>query len=172
MPSTRLAAFSVVTDGAITHADSGRSSCVGDHVEAVVSRYRGKVQLWQCAARLNMKNDFDQDEGQRLRLAVLTVERIRRVDRGTGMIMTIAGFFSMYRPRSFAAPATMSSAGLAESQVARIAARATHGTSSARGSPRLWAWTTRSKASRASVRAPRASRARPRAVQATRSSGR
>ena len=64
-------------------------SCVAEHIQAVVSRYRGKVQLWQCAARLNIKNDFDHGEEERLRLAVLAIESIRRVDPRTPVVITI-----------------------------------------------------------------------------------
>ena len=41
-------------------------NCEAEHIEAVVNRYRGKVQLWQCAARLNINNDFGQGEEERL----------------------------------------------------------------------------------------------------------
>jgi hypothetical protein len=64
-------------------------SCVAEHIQAVVSRYRGKVQLWQCAARLNVGNDFAQDEEERLRLAVLTIENIRRADPRTPIIIAV-----------------------------------------------------------------------------------
>lgn len=68
--------------------DSFRS-CVSEHIQAVVDRYRGKVHLWQCAARLNTSNDFDHSEEDRLRLAVMTVECIRRVDARTPLVITI-----------------------------------------------------------------------------------
>lgn len=64
-------------------------SCVAEHIRAVVTRYRGKVQLWQCAARLNIHNDFGQGEEQRLRLAVLAVENIRRVDPRAPIVITV-----------------------------------------------------------------------------------
>lgn len=64
-------------------------SCVTEHIQAVVERYKGKVHLWQCAARLNIANDFDHSEEERLRLAVLVVECIRRVDARTPLVITI-----------------------------------------------------------------------------------
>ncbi len=64
-------------------------SCVAEHVNSVVTRYRGKVQLWQCAGRLNIRNDFGQGEEQRLRLAVLVIESIRRADPRAPVVMTI-----------------------------------------------------------------------------------
>lgn len=69
-------------------ADSFRT-CVEEFIQAVVTRYRGKVQLWQCAAGLNVKNDFAQDERERLRLAVKTIESIRRVDPRALVVITI-----------------------------------------------------------------------------------
>ncbi|MGD9722565.1 MAG: endo-1,4-beta-xylanase [Pirellulales bacterium] len=69
-------------------ADNFRN-CVAEHLEAVVTRYRGKVQLWQCAARLNMHNDFHQDEGDRLRLAVLAIECIRKIDPRTPIVLSV-----------------------------------------------------------------------------------
>jgi hypothetical protein len=55
-------------------------ACVIEHVQNVVTRYKGKVQLWQCAARLNTQNELSHTEEQRLRLAVLAIETVRRVD--------------------------------------------------------------------------------------------
>ncbi len=64
-------------------------ACVVEHIQAVVTRYRGKVHLWQCAARLNLKNDFAQTEEERLRLAVLSIETIRQFDPRAPIIITI-----------------------------------------------------------------------------------
>jgi len=64
-------------------------SCVAEHIREVVDRYRGKVQLWQCAAKLNTGNDFDQGEETRLRLAVLAIECIRRADPRTPIVITM-----------------------------------------------------------------------------------
>ena len=74
-------------------------NCVAEHIEAVVGRYRGKVQLWQCAARLNINNDFKQSEEERLRLAVLSVECIRRVDQRTPIILSIDRPWGSYMGR-------------------------------------------------------------------------
>lgn len=64
-------------------------SCVAEHIQAVVSRYQGKVQLWLCAARLNVENDFGHGEDERLRLAVLAIERIRRYDPRSPIVLAI-----------------------------------------------------------------------------------
>ena len=67
----------------------GFRSCVAEHVHAVVTRYRGRVQLWHCAARLNVGNDFGHDEEQRLRLAALTIESIRRADSRAPIVLSV-----------------------------------------------------------------------------------
>jgi hypothetical protein len=64
-------------------------SCVAEHIEAVVGHFRGKVQLWQCAAGLNLNNEFEHGEEERLRLAVLTIESIRRVDPRSPVVLSI-----------------------------------------------------------------------------------
>jgi hypothetical protein len=64
-------------------------SCVAEHLHAVVTRYRGKVQLWQCAARLNVTNEFSQTEEERLRLAVMSIETIRRADPRAPVVITL-----------------------------------------------------------------------------------
>jgi hypothetical protein len=64
-------------------------TCAAEHITEVVARYRGKVQLWQCAAGLNVNNDFAQDEEERLRLAVMTIETIRRGDPRGPVVITI-----------------------------------------------------------------------------------
>ncbi len=74
-------------------------NCVAEHITAVVDRYRGKVQLWQCSARLNLSNDFDQDEEERLRLAVLSVEAIRRSDARTPIVLSLDQPWGSYMGR-------------------------------------------------------------------------
>ncbi len=64
-------------------------SCVADHIQAVVTRYVGKVHLWLCAARLNVENDFGHGEDERLRLAVMTIEKIRRIDAHSPIVLSI-----------------------------------------------------------------------------------
>lgn len=50
------------------------------HIRETVSRYKGKVQLWQCAARMNVDDVLSLSEDQRLYLTKLTVETIRSID--------------------------------------------------------------------------------------------
>jgi hypothetical protein len=74
-------------------------TCVAEHIHEVVNRYRGKVQLWQCAARLNMQNDFGHNEEQRLRLAVLTIEAIRRLDARAPILLSVDQPWSEFMSR-------------------------------------------------------------------------
>jgi hypothetical protein len=59
-----------------------------EFLELVVSRYRGKVQLWHAAARLNQDGAFDASEEQRLRLVVDAVDRVRALDSRTPTIVS------------------------------------------------------------------------------------
>ena len=59
-----------------------------DWIEALVKRYRGRVQLWNVAARMNQEGAFGYSEEQRLRLVVEAVDRVRALDPKTPQIMT------------------------------------------------------------------------------------
>ena len=54
-----------------------------------MTRYRGKVNLWQCAARLNAGCGLALSEEQRLRLAVLAIETIRATDPRAPIVIMI-----------------------------------------------------------------------------------
>ncbi|HEX4130847.1 MAG TPA: endo-1,4-beta-xylanase [Pirellulales bacterium] len=56
---------------------------VCDYVSKVVARYRGKVALWQCAARINGSKVMSLHEEQVLQLAVRTLEVTREIDPET-----------------------------------------------------------------------------------------
>ncbi|HTU26414.1 MAG TPA: endo-1,4-beta-xylanase, partial [Pirellulales bacterium] len=51
-----------------------------DYVREAVNRYRGKVHLWQSAARLNVNDVLSLSEEQRLRLVVIAIEAVRQTD--------------------------------------------------------------------------------------------
>jgi hypothetical protein len=57
-------------------------------IDALVKRYRGKVQLWHVAARMNQEGAFKFTEEQRLRLVVEAVDRVRALDAKTPMILS------------------------------------------------------------------------------------
>ena len=57
-------------------------------IDAVVNRYRGKVQLWHVTARLNQDGAFAFAEEQRLRLVVDAVDRVRAVEARTPLVVS------------------------------------------------------------------------------------
>src|SRR5581483_1673979 len=65
------------------------ASFVAGQIRAVVDRYRGKVHLWQCAARINAAGALALSEEQRLRLAALAIETTRAADARTPIVLTI-----------------------------------------------------------------------------------
>ncbi|MGE0609871.1 MAG: endo-1,4-beta-xylanase [Pirellulales bacterium] len=60
---------------------------VTQHVERTVLRYRGKVDVWQCAARVNLSDSLSLSEEERLRLTVLSIETVRRADPQTPVVL-------------------------------------------------------------------------------------
>ena len=61
---------------------------VGQHVQSVVIRYRGRTNLWHCAAGLNTGDALPLSDEQRLRLAVRALEVTRKHDPRTPMIIS------------------------------------------------------------------------------------
>ena len=59
--------------------DDNLMSFAADYMRSVVTRYRGKVHLWQCAAAECCRM-FSLSEEQRLRMAVLAIEVTRQTD--------------------------------------------------------------------------------------------
>jgi hypothetical protein len=57
-------------------------------IDSLVKRYRGKVQLWHVAARMNLPGALKFSEEQRLRLVVEAVDRVRALDARTPMILS------------------------------------------------------------------------------------
>lgn len=75
-------------------------SFVSDYVETAVSRYRGKVHLWQCAARMNVAGALSLGEEERLRLAVRALEITRGVDPGTPVTVRFDQPWAEYMSRT------------------------------------------------------------------------
>ncbi len=61
---------------------------VTDYVETVVRRYRGRVALWNCAARFSTGEALSLSEEECLHLAARAVEVVRRIDPHTPRIIT------------------------------------------------------------------------------------
>ncbi len=68
--------------------DSFRA-CVAEHIQEVVSHFRGRVHLWICSSGLNIVSEFTPSEEERLRLAVLTIDSIRRQDPRSPIVLSI-----------------------------------------------------------------------------------
>lgn len=59
-----------------------------DHVRAVVERYRGKVHLWQVAARMTHGHALGLGEEARLQLAAKAITLVRQLDPTTPLVVT------------------------------------------------------------------------------------
>ncbi|HUY90433.1 MAG TPA: endo-1,4-beta-xylanase [Pirellulales bacterium] len=75
-------------------------SFASDYVEAVVSRYRGKAQVWHCASRVNVGEALSLSEEQKLRLAVRAIEIIRDVDPSTPLVVRFDQPWAEYMSRT------------------------------------------------------------------------
>jgi len=64
-------------------------SFVVAYVSAVVGRYRGKVDVWQAAARTNVAEILSLSEEDNLRLTALCIQRIRELDPNTPVSVSI-----------------------------------------------------------------------------------
>jgi hypothetical protein len=60
-----------------------------DYIRAVVMRYRGKVQVWQCAGRLGSPETLGLSEEESLRLAARTIELVHALDPGTPVVLSL-----------------------------------------------------------------------------------
>lgn len=58
------------------------------YVRAVVERYRGKVHVWNCAARMNLDCAIKLNEEERLRLVVAVIDEVQRLDARTPYIIS------------------------------------------------------------------------------------
>lgn len=61
---------------------------VQEFITAAVTRYRGQVQVWNCAAGLNLPGGLPLTEEQKLRLAVLAIDAVRRNDPRTPVVIS------------------------------------------------------------------------------------
>jgi hypothetical protein len=63
-------------------------STVSDFVEAAVGRYRGKVDLWVCAARANTAEVLSLSEEETVQLTAQVLERTRALDPDTPVVVS------------------------------------------------------------------------------------
>lgn len=73
---------------------------ITDHVKATVERYRGKVSLWECAARVNVGEALSLREEDKLRLTVTAVEAVRAVDPKTPLTVRFDQPWAEYLART------------------------------------------------------------------------
>lgn len=59
-----------------------------EYVQTVVTRYRNRVNLWNCAAGLNTTDMFHLSEDQRLKLAARLIEAVRVADPRAPIVIT------------------------------------------------------------------------------------
>jgi hypothetical protein len=58
-----------------------------DFIRAAVMRYRGKVDLWQCTARVNSSDVFNLTEEEKFRLVVQSCEQVHWLDPRTPILI-------------------------------------------------------------------------------------
>ena len=71
-----------------------RASC--EHARKTVERYRGRANLWNCAAGLNTPTELRWNDEQVLRMAVSMIETVRQADDRTPVLLTIDQPWSEY----------------------------------------------------------------------------
>ena len=57
-------------------------------IQAAVTRYRGKVDLWVCASRVNTAKILSLTEEEKVRLSARTIELIRGIDPRTPVVVS------------------------------------------------------------------------------------
>ncbi len=65
-----------------------------------LTRYRGKVHLWNCGSSLNVPGELDWNDEQVLRLAVSLIQVVRRTDPRAPVLLSIDQPWSEYLSRS------------------------------------------------------------------------
>jgi hypothetical protein len=61
---------------------------ITDQIRAVTTRYKGRIHLWNCAARVNTAEALSLSEEEVLRLTVRAVETARTIDPRTPVMVT------------------------------------------------------------------------------------
>jgi hypothetical protein len=74
-------------------------SFVSEYVEAVVTRYRGRIDVWQCAGRLTSSDVLSFSEEESLRLAARVVELVRSLDPDTPVVVSFDQPWAEYMNR-------------------------------------------------------------------------
>ena len=77
---------------------------LSEHLERTVTRYRGKIELWICSARVNIGSMLSLREVDKQRLAVRTIEIARKVDPRTPAILCFDQPWAEYMNREEVEP--------------------------------------------------------------------
>ncbi len=75
------------------------SSLMLSHVENVVKRYRGKVQLWNVASKINRSGVLALSDEQRLQIVATAVNMVKNLDPNTPIVVGIDQPWGEYRAR-------------------------------------------------------------------------
>lgn len=73
---------------------------VTEYLQKVVTRYRGQVDVWQCAARVNVGEGLALTEEQRLRLAARAIEVAQELDPKTPVVVRFDQPWAEYMGRT------------------------------------------------------------------------
>ncbi|MGO8690299.1 MAG: endo-1,4-beta-xylanase [Thermoguttaceae bacterium] len=75
------------------------SASMSHFISAVVARYRGKVDLWQCAGRFNTAETLSLSEEEKLQLAATTIRAVQALDSQTPALISFDQPWSEYMDR-------------------------------------------------------------------------
>jgi hypothetical protein len=71
-----------------------------DYIRAVVERYHGKVDMWQCAGQVNTGEVLSLSEEDKMRLTATAVDIVRMVDPDTPAVVSFDQPWAEYTARS------------------------------------------------------------------------
>lgn len=77
------------------------------YIRETVTRYRGRVDVWNCAARMNITGAITLSEEQRLRLMVSSIEELRRCDPQRAVILSFDQPWGEYIARNARDPSPL-----------------------------------------------------------------
>jgi len=80
------------------------------YIRETVARYRGRVHIWNCAARMNITGAITLSEEQRLRLMVAAIEELRRNDPQAAIILSFDQPWAEYLARNERDPSPLHTA--------------------------------------------------------------
>ena len=66
------------------------------HVRSVVSRYKGKVQLWHVSSRMNRTSVLSLEDDERLQIVATAIRTVRQLDQRTPIVVSFDQPFAEY----------------------------------------------------------------------------